>query len=227
MKFDRTNVTTFLVTASMLLLGVYSAWGESMYSGGPSDGLTGAPGEGLCTNCHGGSTGDGSVEILGVPASYSPDLSYTITVKLQDQGQQRWGFELTAVDAVGDGAGSFTVTDAANTQLSDNAAPYRDYVKHTSGGTYSGTADGPVTWSFEWTAPGTDVGPVTFYTAGLAANGNHNTSGDFLYTASESSSWTVTQVVVPASGWSGKLALMILLTLLAAAVMRRKSTCSV
>ena len=210
-----TTINTPFLIASILSIAVLSAQGESMYSSGPSDGLTGAPGEGLCTNCHSGSTGDGSVAILGVPDSYLPNVSYTITVELQDQGQQRWGFELTAVDASGDGAGSFFLTDPANVQHSDNAAPSRDYMKHTSAGTYSGTANGPVTWSFEWIAPGTDIGSVTFYVAGLAANGNHNTSGDYLYTNSKSSSGAVTQVVVPASSWTGKAVLLSLIVLLA------------
>src|SRR6185369_13678069 len=37
------------------------------------------------------------------------------------------------------------------------------------------------TWTFDWTAPSTDVGPVTFYAAGNQANNDGNTSGDFIY----------------------------------------------
>ncbi|MBC7931811.1 MAG: PQQ-dependent sugar dehydrogenase, partial [Rubrivivax sp.] len=36
-------------------------------------------------------------------------------------------------------------------------------------------------WTFRWTAPAEDVGPVTFYAAGNHANGDGNTSGDNIY----------------------------------------------
>lgn len=156
------------------------------YSGGPPDGRTGAPGELTCFTCHSGGSGDGAVAILGAPAAYLIDSVYSIIVQLEDPGQQRWGFEITAVDEQGDGVGRFTITDAVNTRFSDSALSGREYVKHTSTGTRLGTPDGPVSWSFDWTAPSDDVGMVTFYVAGNAANGNGNTLGDFIYTESVS-----------------------------------------
>lgn len=174
------RIRKFAIIMAVLAIPLMTS-AEVMFSGGPGDGRTGAPGEGSCLDCHSGSPGDGSVLITGVPPSYTPDMTYTVTVTLQDQGQSRWGFELTAKDASANGAGSFTVTDAVNTQLSDNSAPSADYMKQTSAGTYNGTANGPVTWQFDWTAPSTDVGTITFYAAGNAANGNGSTSGDFIY----------------------------------------------
>ncbi len=158
---------------------------EALFSGGPLDAKTGAPGEGLCTECHGSASGNGLLEILGVSGPYTPAATYLITVRLQDPGQQRWGFELTAIDAAGNGAGTFTITDPTNTQLSDTNSNVRDYVKHRSAGTFAGTPDGPVTWQFEWNAP-TGVGKVTFYAAGNAANNNNLPTGDFIYTANSS-----------------------------------------
>jgi len=148
------------------------------YSSGPPNGVTGAPGEGTCVQCHGGNdvnSGDGLLVIDG-PLQFSAGETYTVTVSLQDPGQQRWGFELTCLDqgALATGGG-----DTQTASAGGNA-----YVKHTSSGTHSGTPDGPVTWSFEWTAPAAPEGPVTFYAAGNAANGNGSTSGDFIYSAS-------------------------------------------
>lgn len=154
------------------------------YSSGPLDALTGAPGESTCTACHGSAAGDGSLSILGAPSTYIPGQGYTITVRLEDEGQQRWGFELTAIDPEGAGAGSFIITAPTLTQLSDQPAPARDYVKHTSNGTFNGTAHGPVNWSFTWQAPLNNIGQVRFYAAGNAANGNFSSTGDFIYTAS-------------------------------------------
>lgn len=155
------------------------------FSSGAPNGRTGAPGEGLCSDCHGSAVGDGSIALSGVPANYDLNQSYTLTVTLEDQGQSRWGFELTAVDGSNNGAGSFTITDAVNTQLSDSPPPSKDYVKQTNTGTYNGTVNGPVTWNFDWQAPSSNIGAIAFYVAGNAANGNGSTSGDFIYTTSE------------------------------------------
>jgi hypothetical protein len=177
LKYRRT--TRLLVVTSVALIPFLLF----AYSGGPDDGLTGAPGEGLCTNCHSGNPDDGSVEIMGAPLFYELDKTYTVTVTIQDQGQSRWGFELTAKDETDNGAGTFAITDSDSTQLSDNPAPSADYVKHTSLGTHNGTPDGPISWKFDWTAPSSNVGDITFYVAGNAANGNGSTSGDNIYTA--------------------------------------------
>ncbi len=73
-----------------------------------------------------------------------------------------------------------TITDAVNTQLSVDGDDL--YVKHTSTGTQNNTLDGPVSWSFDWTAPA-DPSDVTFYAMGNAANGNNSNSGDYIYSA--------------------------------------------
>jgi hypothetical protein len=162
-----------------LPIGVFA---DSMWSSGPADGFTGAPGEGTCNLCHEFGPSDGSVEIEGLPPVYVTAQTYTVTVRLQDPGQQRWGFELTAIDENGDGAGTFMITDPLNTQLSDNnPETARDYVKHTSQGIYNGTLDGPVTWEFQWIAPASDRGPVSIYAAGNAADGDGTTAGNYIY----------------------------------------------
>jgi len=94
-------------------------------------------------------------------------------VELEDPGQRRWGFELTDL-----GGGAFTITDNDNTQLSNV------YVKQTSQGTFNGTMNGPVSWSVEWVAPADPPDSIIFYAAGNAADGNRNTQGDYIYTAS-------------------------------------------
>lgn len=158
----KTLLTTLLLPAAVLA-----------YSGGAPNGLTGAPGEGNCTQCHAGNGLNDSAGLfqIGIPAVYEPGESYTITVLLGQPDQSRWGFELTD-----QGAGSFSSVDGT-TQVSG------DYVKQTAAGTMNGTT-GPVSWEFEWTAPDEFVGPVTLYAAGNAANGNGGTSGDYIHTTS-------------------------------------------
>jgi hypothetical protein len=149
------------------------------YSGGPPDGKTGAPSEGTCVDCHAShplNSGDGSLTI-DAPTGYEPGMTYTITVSLEDMGQSRWGFELTPLDQ-----GSITITDATNTQSSSQGG--NSYVKHTSTGTHNGTGDGPVSWTFDWTAPAVDPpATITLYAAGNAADGNFTTTNDYIYTA--------------------------------------------
>ncbi len=150
------------------------------FSSGPPDGKTGAPGEGNCTDCHSSfpiNSGDGMFTI-DAPEEFQPGETYTITVTLSDNGQQRWGFELTPLSI-----GTVTITDAINTLSSTSGG--NTYVKQTSAGTYNGNPDGPVTWQFDWTAPTVDPpASVTMYANGNAANANFSTSGDYIYSTS-------------------------------------------
>ncbi|UCE18049.1 MAG: hypothetical protein JSV84_14470 [Gemmatimonadota bacterium] len=165
------------------------------YSSNPPNGRAGDPPSRMtCTQCHDSfalNSGDGMLSIDNVPDIYTPGETYTITVTLSDPGQSRWGFELTTLDDDNAQAGTIVVTEDTNTQLSDNSGSNPDYIKQRSAGTFAGTNDGPVSWTFDWTAPLTDVGEVTFYASGNAANNNESTSGDYVYTASATSSTCV------------------------------------
>jgi hypothetical protein len=158
-------------------------------SNGPPDGRTGAPGDSDCTvGCHNTyslNSGDGGLSIDNVPVQYNPEQIYSLSVTIQDPGQQRWGFELTVLDDSNNRVGALIVTDSANTQLSTTTG--REYIKHTTTGTFDGTSDGPVSWSFDWLAPEPGTGTVTFYAAGNAANSASGNKLDYIYTTSISS----------------------------------------
>jgi len=163
---------------------VFAAGRAGAWSAGPPDGFCGNPPSMVtCEACHINEPGDGSLSLTGLPAGgYIAGNTYALTVILADQGQRRWGFELTALEtAAFTQAGTFTVTDPVNTQLSNHPAAEPDFLKHTSTGTREGVMDGPVTWNFDWTAPLSGE-LVTFYIAGNAANGSHSSSGDYIYT---------------------------------------------
>jgi hypothetical protein len=153
------------------------------FSTGPANGLTGAPGEGTCANCHGNlNTGSGTLAIDHT-GPFTPGSTLAVRVDLAQTGQRRWGFEITALGADGLPVGDFVLTDALNTQKS-TAANGRQYVKQTSAGTYAGTFDVSPGWSFQWQAPPATMTTVTFYAAANAANGNGTSGGDFIYTRS-------------------------------------------
>ena len=171
----------------LLLLGFApSMWANS--SGAPAQ-VSGAPGEGNCSACHGGTpnSGPGSLQVRfdGV-MNWTPGQPVKVKVTLSDPNATRWGFELTARAASNPNltAGSFRIIDNTN-QL--RTAEGKQYVTHTLTGTRAGTT-GSSTWEVEWTPP-SDVGfgDVVFYAAGNAANGNGQADlGDRIYTTA----WT-------------------------------------
>ncbi len=81
---------------------------------GPPASHTSAPGEGNCTACHVGFTenfgGTGSVVISSVPAQYTLNQPVLITVTVSRTNSVTFGFQITAVDSQGNGAGTFSIT---------------------------------------------------------------------------------------------------------------------
>ncbi|MFN0277176.1 MAG: choice-of-anchor V domain-containing protein [Pyrinomonadaceae bacterium] len=153
------------------------------FSGGPPFGATGAPGEADCTACHAQNAGPG-IFTISAPANYSPGQTYQIQVQhtTTDATRLRWGFELTALNGSNLAAGTFASTSAFTQTISGNVSGNtRFYAEHNSAGTFAGTSGG-ASWMFNWTAPATNVGPVTFYAAGNQANNNGSSSGDQIYT---------------------------------------------
>lgn len=155
------------------------------FSSGPPAGYTGAPGEEpeACAECHvPPDAGTGQISI-SAPQTYIPGQTYSVTVTHAnpDLTRRRWGFELTALDTSDEKAGALQNLDGL-TQILNNSGPggARQYIEHTGSGTFIGQQNG-ASWTFNWTAPPTDVGPVTFYTAGNQANNDGNTSGDYIY----------------------------------------------
>jgi uncharacterized protein (TIGR03437 family) len=135
--------------------------------------------------------------------TYTPGVKQHLQVTIADSAstQRNWGFQLTARQASSTGtqAGSFASTDnftlviCASTNLSRQtefdypnsqtcpAAQPLAYIEHSLAGE-SRTQTGSQTYAFDWTPPSSDVGPVTIYVAGNAANGNLQPTGDHIYT---------------------------------------------
>jgi hypothetical protein len=153
-------------------------------STGPPPGFTRAPGESVCTECHdsfGEETNRGPGELrLEHPARYELGQMVTITVVLDHVGQRRWGFQLTALttDTL-EPAGEFVLADPVHTQIVEGPTGRR-YVEHTRAGTFAGQPD-RAQWTLIWRAPERDVGPVTFYATGNAADGDGTRLNDWIY----------------------------------------------
>ena len=150
-------------------------------SSGPPTGRTGAPGESTCTSCHGANATTGQFNI-SVPSNYVPGQTYNFQVQnsTTDNSRLIWGFELVALTSAGVNAGTFTNT-STNTRI--RTANSKDYIEQSGTGTFTGQTLGSV-WTFSWTAPASDVGPISIYAAGLQGDGDGSNDGDQTYTRS-------------------------------------------
>lgn len=164
-------------------------------SGGMSDdgraGTTGAPGENTCvTNCHNTfalNSGSGSV-VLGstnmVNWTYVPGTTYHMTATVSLPGSILFGIGVECLTPAGTNAGQLNITDPASTGIKNAIVlgNSRRNVVHTLGG---GAGNGSKVFEFDWVAPSTNIGPVTFYFAGNASNNNGQDSGDRIYNGSQ------------------------------------------
>jgi FG-GAP-like repeat len=180
-KYKVLCILVFALTVSFILFNSNSVVHKVAASAsGPLPGNSGAPGETTCTNCHIANPGAGQF-LITAPASYVPGQTYQITVRHQtaDTTRRRWGFQLT---------GLANTTPAANfTPLNGNAFVVdglngRRYIEHTLLGSFINQQN-VASWTFNWTAPATNIGDVRLYAAGNQANNDGTENGDQIYTA--------------------------------------------
>ena len=201
---SRFSIPVFVLLAGSAVALARSAGPPTRSTGAAA--VAGRPAERTCaqTFCHTGNAlnQNGMLEVIGVPDIYTPGTTYPLTVRLTSTATQgnisrRWGFQLTAA-RFSDGLGSGTFDTPP--ELLQQPANFRTYVSHTLA-TLQGAAASPVEWSFSWNAPAQDEGPVGFYLAGNAANGDLLTTGDFIYTAADTAMSEMTPVVP--TTWGG------------------------
>lgn len=185
----RMHLLKLMIIGSLgTLFAIYGLNGSPVnaFSTGPFPSLTGAPGESTCRECHFGGPTGGTLSINGLPANYSPNQEITLTVTLTQPNRQRFGFQLTAIDDNGKRAGDLITNDnRTQTQTNTVNGNQRQYINHTGQGN-APTSAGQGSWTFRWKAPAQNVGRVTFYVAGNAANGDFNLTGDTIYTIQQS-----------------------------------------
>lgn len=121
--------------------------------------------------CHGLSADPTvTVDITGLPAEYNPGETYQLTVTVTGgPATTKGGFNLEVT------AGTLSPVDSS---VQTNA--FQNQSTHTHPNQRS--------WDVDWTAPAQGTGPVTFWAAGNAVNGNGNAGGD---------GWNLFSTVVP------------------------------
>lgn len=168
------------------------------------------PGETTCSApaCHGAGNGSftsggladnagpGSITLTSSNMTswvYTPGATYHMTITITEAGAPLFGFSASVLDNGGHNAGAITVTDAAHTRTGTQPGTTNNivYITHVGGPTvpspsYQTITTDPALIIFDWTAPATNVGPVTFYYDGVASNNNSwEDAGDNVYAGSQ------------------------------------------
>ena len=156
------------------------------FSANPPNGRTGAPGEGLCSDCHSlnGGTQNGNISITGLPATITPNTAYTLTMTSSNPNgvASLAGFQLTILNSNNELAGNITSPSAGSTV---QASGGRQYWEHNPAQPYPGS--NVVMWTATWTSPSMPPNTtITAYAAGNIANGNGNSTGDLIVTTTAS-----------------------------------------
>lgn len=163
-----------------------------MNASGPTGGNTNAPNESNCTTCHGGSlitsgTNWNRVLLKGnfTGNGYIPDSTYDITISHKQSGIVKFGFQVTVLDKSNSPCGTLTAVGSRNGKTTAIVGGQtRQYIEHTSSGTSSVATDS-TNWTFQWKAPSTLVGNVTFYVVVMSTNNNGTDDpGDQIYSKS-------------------------------------------
>lgn len=148
---------------------------------GSPGGRTGAPGDGVCTQCHSGTVQSGSgfnnvtLSLGGnMVTEYEPSTTYQVNVSMATTNIKN-GFEIVALSPNNTVAGTWTITDATHTKTITSGGKSR--VTHKLAGTSL------TSWTFDWTSPATNVGNVTFYLATNQTNNSNSDSGDIIRTS--------------------------------------------
>ena len=144
-----------------------SLWGNSS---NPPNGYHGESQN--CSSCHSGNlnTGNGSISLTGLPSTYTPGQTYDLALTVLGTNSRGYGFQLIP-KASGSTSGTLAAV-SSGMAIENGAAEHR-------GTSISGS------WNFQWTAPATDEGTVTFYASGLATGGSSGNDGDYVYTLSQ------------------------------------------
>lgn len=167
---------------------------DTMKSSGGPPYNTNAPGEKTCSgtegtnSCHSGGIPDNSGPATCTITStggtlYVPGQTYTITCSVTHPTRTEFGFQASvrrlSTNVV---AGNIVITDANKTYLHPvtyGSCQTCQFICHKGTGISFPGKTG--SWSFQWTAPATNVGNVRIYACFNATNNNNNETGDEIY----------------------------------------------
>lgn len=127
--------------------------------------------------CHGASSEETNVTLLGLPDVYNSSQTYNLTLTIESS------LEANAPQ------GGFRILISHGEITGD--------VQELEGGyTHSSSNNNQRTWEFTWTAPESDAELATFITYGNAVNGNGAASGD---------EWNSNSYAIPGPNYEGEI----------------------
>lgn len=180
-----------VVVCSVALLSATAVMGFSRGAPANSAGVPTDMGGRNCSACHrpdaANSDSRGRLTVILENMTYRPGVKKNIRVRLEHPEARRWGFQLTArpTSDTTQMAGSFTPNaDIVVNCDPSGAAPCggaREFATHSTASSRAGTT-GSVEWEIEWTPPANEVGEVTLFVAGNAADGTNGNTNDRVYT---------------------------------------------
>lgn len=182
LSFFTKKSNLIILTVVAIVIG-YGNSGSHPTTG--NGGYTGAPGDGLCTQCHGGTNNalSGSVTIDGLPSTVVAGDTYTLTVTINSSNANaiKGGFQMLILNGANQNAGTLSnpSTFTSLTALGNGKV----YFGHQPAQNFAGQSS--MSYTVDWQAPST-VGNnpiIKFNASALLTNGNGSTSGDrmFLY----------------------------------------------
>ena len=167
----------------VLAIFFYPTTSHSNSGGSPGEKTNSAMDGQNCTVCHSGTmnSGIGTATISSdIPANgYVIGNTYTITLTGVKANCTKFGFELTAENAMLGKAGTFLITNSTETKFASGTN--NTAVTHKTAGNSGNTTK---SWSMDWTASTNTSGSTIFYAALLFANNNGNNNGDNTFTTS-------------------------------------------
>jgi len=177
----------------LFVIGICFGFTNYLYkssTGAPAS-HSGAPDEGTCAHsgCHDDraiNSGSAHLELKLNQNKLEAGRIYTLSIYISDQGINRFGFQLLALNQIGKtNSGEFILLDSVRTQIIRNHHKLKDrkYLTYTFNGTDT-TKTEFAEWFVLWKSPENISGPVNFYLAGVAANDDMTDKGDNVYTYS-------------------------------------------
>jgi len=124
-------------------------------------------------NCHGVGAPDNGVpstevivSIGGVPHAYNVSESYELTITIEHSSNTAGGFMLSS-----GGIGTFSWIEGLNIRPNVDSDDAKTATSTSDNISHSKTTE-PAEWTFNWTAPDSDIGDVGFFLAGNSVDGH-------------------------------------------------------
>ncbi len=180
--------TLLLLTAGVWLgMETFTAISNTL---GPPGGNTGAPGEGICTDCHSDNainTGSAATMLtyqFGFPEDtiYEPGQDgMALLLTLAESGSEKSGYQMCALDKkTNQSVGWFNFATAESERSTAViAGKTRHYVQHSNA---KWPNLGGLNATYSWDPPNWNVGRIKFYVAFNGSDGDNTSNGDYIYT---------------------------------------------